>query len=253
MISDVTIGQYLPGNSFIHKIDARIKIVISLLFIISVFLCRNYISLSFVLLLALGVCALSRIKPKIILKGLKPIIIIVLFTTVINLFYGNGEPIFQFWILKITVDGINKAVFMGLRIIILVIFGRYIFQSALSNWKINAELLSHLAIKLIIDKYGYREEKHGAFDLNVGSGRGRSTVPNERIGKKYQWLALHDLLARVADNFPKLEHIWSEHVVKFEGPWDPFVRDIDPTTLVRREGNQQRTKPVLLVITSIVA
>ena len=122
-------------------------------------------------------------------------------------------------------------------------FGRYKFQSALSNWKINAELLSHLAIKLIIDKYGYREEKHGAFDLNVGSGRGRSTVPNERIGKKYQWLALHELMARVADNFPKLEHIWSEHVVKFEGPWDPFVRDIDPTTLVRREGNQQRTKP----------
>lgn len=121
-------------------------------------------------------------------------------------------------------------------------FGRYIFQSALSNWKINTELLSHLAIKLIIDKYGYREEKHCAFDLNVGSGRGRSTVPNERIGKKYQWLALHDLLARVADNFPKLEHIWSEHVVKFEGPWDPFVRDIDPTTLVRRKGNQQRTK-----------
>ena len=89
MISDVTIGQYLPGNSFIHKIDARIKIVISLLVMISVFLCRNYISLSFVLLLAFGVCALSRIKPKIILKGLKPIIIIVLFTTVINLFYGN--------------------------------------------------------------------------------------------------------------------------------------------------------------------
>lgn len=122
-------------------------------------------------------------------------------------------------------------------------FGRYTFQSALSNWKIDAERLSHIAIKLIIDKYGYQEEKHGAFDQNVGVGRGRSTVPNERIGKKYQWLALHELLARVADNFPKLEHIWSDHVVKFEGPWDPFVRDIDPTTLVRREGNRQRLKP----------
>ena len=122
-------------------------------------------------------------------------------------------------------------------------FGRYTFQSALSNWKIDAELLSHLAIKLIIDKYGYREEKHGAFDLNVGSGRGRSTVPNERIGKKYQWLVLHELLARVADNFPKLEYVWSDNVVRYEGPWDPFVRDIDPTTLVRREGNQQRLKP----------
>ena len=122
-------------------------------------------------------------------------------------------------------------------------FGRYTFQSALSNWEIDAEHLSNLAIKLIIDKYGYREEKHGAFDKGIGSGRGRSTIPHERIGKKYQWMALHELLARVADNFPKLEHIWSEHVVKFEGPWDPFVRDIDPTTLVRREGNQQRTKP----------
>ena len=122
-------------------------------------------------------------------------------------------------------------------------FGRYTFQSALSNWKIDAERLSNLAIKLIIDKYGYREEKHGAFDLKVGSGRGRSTVPNERIGKKYQWLALLELLARVADNFPKLEHVWSDNVVRYEGPWDPFVRDIDPTTLVRREGNQQRLKP----------
>ena len=122
-------------------------------------------------------------------------------------------------------------------------FGRYIFQSALSNWKIDAERLSHIAIKLIIDKYGYREEMHGASDLNVGSGRWRSTVPNERIGKKYQWLALHELLARVADNFPKLEHTWSDHVVRFEGPWDPFVRDIDPTTLVRREGNRQWSKP----------
>ena len=83
-------------------------------------------------------------------------------------------------------------------------FGRYTFQSALSNWKIDAEHLSNSAIKLIIDKYGYREEKHGEFDRKVGSGRGRSTIPNERIGKKYQWLALHELMARVADNFPRI-------------------------------------------------
>ena len=112
-------------------------------------------------------------------------------------------------------------------------FGRYTFQSALSNWNIDAEGLSNLAIKLIIDKYGYSEEKHGEFDMKVGAGRGRTTIPNERIGKKYQWLALRELLARVADNFPKLEHRWSENEVKYEGPWDPYVRDIDPTTLVR--------------------
>lgn len=112
-------------------------------------------------------------------------------------------------------------------------FGRYTFQSALSDWKIDAERLSNMAIKLIIDKYGYSEEKHGAFDKNVGSGRGRTTIPNERIGKKYQWLALHELLARVADNFPKLEYRWSENEVEYEGPWNPYVRDIDPTTLIR--------------------
>lgn len=112
-------------------------------------------------------------------------------------------------------------------------FGRYTFQSALSDWKIDAERMSNVAIKLIVDKYGYSEEKHGEFDRIVGSGRGRTTIPNERIGKKYQWLALHELLARVADNFPKLEYRWSENVVDYAGPWNPFVRDIDPTTLVR--------------------
>lgn len=121
-------------------------------------------------------------------------------------------------------------------------FGRYTFQSALSNWKIDAERLSNIAIKLIIDKFGYREEKHGAFDKSIGSGRGRLTVPHERIGKKYQWMALHELLARVADNFPKLEHVWSDNVVRYEGPWDPFVRDIDPTTLMRV--NEEESNPI---------
>ena len=120
-------------------------------------------------------------------------------------------------------------------------FGRYTFQSALSNWKIDAERLSNVAIKLIIDKHGYREDKHGTFDQKIGSGRGRSTIPNERIGKKYQWLALHELLARVADNFEKLEYSWSDNVVEYEGTWEPTVRDIDPTTLVRVTENRQNS------------
>lgn len=120
-------------------------------------------------------------------------------------------------------------------------FGRYTFQSALSNWKIDAERLSNVAIKLIIDKYGYREEKHGAFDREIGSGRGRLTIPNERIGKKYQWMALHELLARVADNFPKLDGYWSDNVVEYEGPWEPLIRDIDPTTHVRTGENRKES------------
>lgn len=86
MLSDVTIGQYLPGDSPIHKLDPRAKIVISLLLMISIFLCRNYISLGICIALAFGICFASKIKPKVILKGIKPIIVIVIFTTVINLF-----------------------------------------------------------------------------------------------------------------------------------------------------------------------
>lgn len=123
MLSDVTIGQYLPGNSPIHKLDPRAKIVISLLLMISIFLCRNYISLGICIALAFCICFASKIKPKVILKGIKPIIVIVIFTTVINLFYGTGEPLVKLGFLKITEQGIHNAIFMGLRIIVLVVFG----------------------------------------------------------------------------------------------------------------------------------
>lgn len=123
MLSDVTIGQYLPGDSPVHKLDPRAKIVASILLMVSVFLCKNYISLGICIAVALGVCAASKIKPRVIFKGLKPIIVIVAFTAVINLFYGSGEPLVELGFLKITEQGINNAIFMGLRIIVLVIFG----------------------------------------------------------------------------------------------------------------------------------
>lgn len=116
-------------------------------------------------------------------------------------------------------------------------FGRYTFQSALGSWKLNSNDLSNLAISWIFEKYGYNVEKHGKFDLSIGSGRGRSTIPNERIGKKYQWIALHEMLARVSDNFPKFES-WghSDEEELYQGPWEPFVRDLDPTVLIKKTG-----------------
>lgn len=120
---DVTIGQYLPGDSFIHKLDSRIKIVITMLLMISVFLAKNYVSMGIMLALAIIMVLVSKIKPKVILKGLKPILVIVLFTTVLNLFYGTGEPLVHLGFIKITMNGINNSIFMALRIIILVVFG----------------------------------------------------------------------------------------------------------------------------------
>ncbi len=123
MISDITLGQYLPGDSILHKMDGRMKIVLTIVFMISIFLCQNYISLGITVLIAVSFVLISKIRIKVFLKGLKPILVIVIFTTILNLLYGSGEALIQFWFIKITENGIHNSVFMALRIIILVIFG----------------------------------------------------------------------------------------------------------------------------------
>lgn len=116
-------------------------------------------------------------------------------------------------------------------------FGRYTFQSALRYWNVDANSLSNLAIKWIFEKYGYNVEKHGEFDRQVGSGRGRNTLPHERIGKKYQWIAFYEMLARVSDNHIKFsEPFFHKTEAIYEGPWNPYVRDIDPTLLIKSTG-----------------
>ncbi|MGP0592797.1 hypothetical protein ACTRXD_09710 [Nitrospira sp. T9] len=114
-------------------------------------------------------------------------------------------------------------------------FGRYTFQSALYDWEnFNPNDLSNYACKLIFEKYGYDVEKHGKFDRHATSGD-RHTNKRERIGKKYQWIALYEVLARVSDNFQMVDEYtrWSEdkHYVWYQGPWQPFVRNIDPTVV----------------------
>ena len=115
-------------------------------------------------------------------------------------------------------------------------FGRYTFESAFRDWKVNAQLLSNLAVKWIIEEYGYDVEKHGKFDRRMKSHNyDRHYVMEERIGKKYQWIAFYNLLARVADNFPCCENSYSlaPKFRNYNGPWDPYVRDIDPTITIK--------------------
>ena len=123
MLSDVTIGQYFPGNSFIHKLDARMKIVLIIALMASVFVGRSYYTLALSAAMTLIMVFISQIKLKVILKGMKPILLIVVITALLNLFYGTGEPIFEFLIFKITENGINNAIFMASRVILLVIIG----------------------------------------------------------------------------------------------------------------------------------
>jgi hypothetical protein len=122
-------------------------------------------------------------------------------------------------------------------------FGRYTFSSALDSWDVNTSKLSNLALEWIFEKYGYDVEKHGEYDRSTNSyDRRASTI--ERIGKKYQWIAFYEMLARVSDNFKKYDR-WSHKKEKekpYQGPWDPYVRDIDPTMLIKNTGSYDEEK-----------
>lgn len=111
-------------------------------------------------------------------------------------------------------------------------FGRYIFQSAVHNWnKFDPNDLSNYACQLIFSKYGYDVEKHGRFDRNASSGD-RYRNKAERIGKKYQWLSFYEILARLSDNYKMIDSYNDRKgKVWYQGPWEPFVRNIDPTVV----------------------
>ena len=103
MISDITLGQFFPGNSPIHKLDPRTKIILATFFIVAVFVANNPASFLLLTLITASIVALSRISSKVIMKSVKPIVFILLFTAIINLFMtkGEGEPLLSLWVLEI--------------------------------------------------------------------------------------------------------------------------------------------------------
>ena len=123
MISDITLGQFFPGYSPLHKLDPRSKILLSVVFIVSVFLANNPASFLLLVITTAILIAISRISFVVVFKGVKPILLIVLITAIINVFMtkGEGEPLVSFWIINIYKEGIIRAIFMALRVIILII------------------------------------------------------------------------------------------------------------------------------------
>ena len=121
MLSDITLGQYFPARSVMHRMDARLKICLTVFSIVLIFTAGNFVSLAAaVLYIFLGIF-LSKIPPKMYVKSLKPIVILLVFTAVLNLFYGTGEPIWQLGWLKVTRAGILNSIFISLRIILLIL------------------------------------------------------------------------------------------------------------------------------------
>ena len=125
MIKDITIGQFFPGASFIHKLDPRAKLVFTLVFIVALFLCRNFFSLGLMFLFSIVCVLISRVSPRLIWKSIKALVVIVVFTAVLQLIYNDEGDVlwkpFPNHNLTITTLGVYAAVFLIVRIIALVL------------------------------------------------------------------------------------------------------------------------------------
>ena len=121
MLKDITIGQYYPANSRIHKLDSTTKLVATIVFMVSLFVVNKFWPYLLVAAALVAVIKMSQIPLKYILKGIKPLRWIILFSFVINIFFLPGEVIWKFGFLTLTKEGIRQAVFMSIRLIFLVI------------------------------------------------------------------------------------------------------------------------------------
>lgn len=122
MIRDITIGQYYPAESPIHRMDARLKLLITFVFIVTLFLVNTFIGYVFVIASMGLVIKSSKVPLKFMLRGLKSIVIIILFTAIINLFMTQGETVLaKVWIFQITLEGVLLAIKMCVRLVLLIV------------------------------------------------------------------------------------------------------------------------------------
>lgn len=121
MLKDITIGQFFPGTSAVHRLDPRVKIVLTVAMIITLFLTAGPISYVIIIGFLAAIIGISGISPKLIVRGLKPVLFIIIFTAVLNLFYTPGDYIWQWGFLHISKEGIKIAFFMVLRLMLLII------------------------------------------------------------------------------------------------------------------------------------
>ena len=118
----IALGQYYPANSLLHKLDPRIKLILTILYIVCSFLCKNILSYALLLLSAMLLIALGRIPLKLILRGLKPVMFVLVFTAILNIFWTRGEvALVEWYFIKIYKEGIYAAIFIIIRITALII------------------------------------------------------------------------------------------------------------------------------------
>ncbi len=121
MLKDITLGQYFPGQSVIHRLDPRTKLTMLVVYIVALFLAEGWVSYGLVFIFLAVVIRLSTIPLKSILRGMKPLVMILIFTGVLNLFFTqDGEVLVKFWVLTVTSGGLSRALMMMARILMLI-------------------------------------------------------------------------------------------------------------------------------------
>lgn len=120
MLKDITLGQYFPGDSVVHRLDPRTKLIWVILYIVALFQATGPVSYGVMVLATAGIVGLSHVPPKALVKGLKPVIIIIALTAVLNLFYTDGTPLVQVWKLTVTYEGVARSCFVVIRIVMLI-------------------------------------------------------------------------------------------------------------------------------------
>lgn len=203
MVKDITIGQYFPGNSFIHKLDARAKLIVTFIALIEIFVCKNFLSLALIFVFSIVSILISKISFKVVLKGLKMIYLLIALTSILQIFYNEkGKVLLEWWKIKITSGGVNTAIFMAVRIITLIFISSLLtyttsptaltdgidrLLSPLKKLKIPVDTLAMMmtiALRFIptlieeIDKIMNAQKARGA-DLETGSlvKRAKALIP----------------------------------------------------------------------------
>ena len=120
-LKDITLGQYFPGNSILHRLDPRTKILLTAMYIVALFLAKQLVGYGIMMVVLASAIAVSKVKLKTIFRGLKPIMMIIVITAFLNLFWTPGQTIWKWGFLNLTVEGIWSAIFMVLRISMLIL------------------------------------------------------------------------------------------------------------------------------------
>ena len=120
MMRDLTIGQYFPGNTIIHRLDPRTKLILVVVYIVALFLAKSYLAYFILIAVIAAAVAVSKVSFGTIIRNLKPLLLILILTVVLNLFYTDGRVLVRFWIFKITAEGITRSIQMLLRIVLLI-------------------------------------------------------------------------------------------------------------------------------------